>query len=228
MMDGQLWALLLALLLVGCHSAPARDAAQEDAIDWGHFDPEAEQRKADAQAKAQAEQAKADAEAEAKAEAQRRRSTPSPLRTTPVVRGHEPPFGYTEVMRPDWALFGVGVGLFTLGYALPALAVTQSGGNAWTMQVPLIGPLLQIGYAIDTFIHEGMSPYMFGPLGAGLFGVALVTLSAVQVSGVVASIVAFTEKKPVWVRSDLAIVKAPRIGAQLRFTGSALEVVGRF
>ena len=221
--DGRGVALLVAWLLFGCHAAPARDATREDAIDWGHFDPEAEQRKAEAAAKAEAEE-----------EARRRRALPKPPATTPIVRGQKPPPGYTEVQRPDWILFWTGIGLIGLSYALPAAAVhstvqNNEDSNAWTMQVPVVGPLLQIGYAVDHFSKQGgPGGGLFGYIGVGYYFVALAALSGLQLGGFVLPVLAFTEKKPVWVRSDLALVKAQRVGAQLRFTGSSLEVVGRF
>jgi hypothetical protein len=224
MKDGRLWALLLAWLLVGCHAAPAHDAStQENAIDWGHFDPEAEQAKADARAKVEAEE-----------EARRQRALPQPPRTTPIVRGQKPPPGYTEVKRPDWILFWTGVGLIGLSYVLPAAAVhstvqNNEDSNAWTMQVPVIGPILQIGYTVDHYSKIGGPGFgLMGYVAVGYYFVALAALSGIQLGGFVLPVLAFTEKQPVWVRSDLALLKAPRVSSRLRFTGSALEVVGRF
>lgn len=230
MADGRSVVLLLARLLVGCHSAPARDATQEDAIDWGHFDPEAEQRKAEAKAK---DEARAKAEA-AEEETRRQRALPKPPATTPIVSGQKPPPGYSEVQRPDWILFWTGVGLIGLSYVLPAAAVhstvqNNENSNAWTMQVPVVGPLLQIGYSVDHFSKQGgPGGGLLGYIGVGYYFALLTVLSGVQLGGFVLPVLAFTEKKPVWVRSDLARVKAPQPGAQLRFTGSSLEVVGRF
>jgi len=226
-MGGRQLVLLAACLLVGCHTAPPQDASAKDEIDWGHFDPEAEEKKA-------AERAKREAQAQAVADGEaRRRSLPTGPRSMRVRRGHEPPPGYTEVMRPNWVLFGVGVGMFAVSYGLPALTaarlVQEPDNNAWTMLVPVAGPILQIGYMVDHFSRNG------GP-GLGLIGYAavgtsfmgLAALSVLQLGGIVLPVLAFTEKKPLWLRSDLALVNTPRLGANLRFTGTSLEVVGRF
>lgn len=224
MAHGRSVVLLGAWFLVGCQSAPARDASHKDAIDWGHFDPAAEQTKAEAKAKAEAAE-----------EARRRRALPQPARTTPIVLGQAPPPGYTEVRRPNWTLFVVGLGVFAASYGLPAVAAKgamdgSENSNAWTMLVPVVGPMLQIGYAVDHFSKREEEPAwgLLGYVAVGYYFVALAALSGLQLGGLVLPVLAFTEKQPVWVRSDLARVKEPRPGAQLRFTGSSLEVVGRF
>jgi len=213
----------LAWFLMGCHSTQARDASAEDpAIDWGPFDPVAEREKEEAQAKA-----------EAKKEARRRRWEPRPPRTMRVIPGQAPPAGYVEVRRPNWLLLGAGVGLFATTYALPAASAlrmmqSEENSSAWTMLVPVVGPLLQIGYLIDGFAWDDPAFGLYSYFGAGMVIVGLAALSFVQAGALALPILAFTERRRVWLRSDLALIQTPRLSAQLRFTGTSLEVVGRF
>jgi|GEM_PF-3796116 len=151
-----------------------------------------------------------------------------PPRTIPVVRHQSPPPGYTEITTPHWTNVALGVAFFTLAYAPPALASTAMGGNAWTMQVPFVGPLMQMGATVDHYSAQGgiSDPGTF--IGVTLYFVLLETLSLVQMGGVVLTTVGLFQKQPHWVRTEVALVRTPQLGMKLRFTGSALQLSGQF
>ncbi len=149
-------------------------------------------------------------------------------RTIPVVRNQAPPSGYTEVITPHWTNVALGVAFFTLAYAPPALASTAMGGNAWTMQVPFVGPLLQMGATVDHYKAQGGISDAGTFIGVTMYFVLLETLSLVQVGGVVLTTVGLFQKQPHWVRTQGALVDTPSFGMKLRLTGDAIQLNGYF
>lgn len=195
---------VLVLCVVACKSPPADDP---DAVDWTSYQ-------------------------EARTEAVAPEPPPAPPsgpRSYSAMPNREPPPGYSEVMRPDWFDVGAGITIFTASYLPPALIATQAGGTAWTMQVPLVGPLIQLGYTVE-FMVNVENPAYGNMTYIGLSGlcVLLAALSVVQTSGVVLATLGFTQQKPVWLRNDLALVDQRTFAMRLRFSGSALELKGRF
>jgi hypothetical protein len=152
-----------------------------------------------------------------------------PPQQIPVVRWQDPPPGYVEIRGPNWAYVAIGLGVFAGVYAPPALISANLEGNAWTMQVPFVGPLMQMGAAVEHFQDQGgPGGGTFGYIGVGYYFVFLAALTTGQVGGVLLSTVGLFQQQPRWVRREHSLIDAPRLGMKLRFTGSAIQLSGQF
>lgn len=145
-----------------------------------------------------------------------------------VVRHEKPPAGYTEVHRkPNWTMVAVGYSVALVTYGAPALVASQLEGNAWTMTVPVIGPILQMGATVEHFQEQGCCD-LLQAFGVAYYFIFLGVLSIGQGGGLALGTVGLFTKEKRWIRSDLALVQTPSLDLRLRLSGSGLQLNGSF
>lgn len=149
-------------------------------------------------------------------------------REIPVVPNRAPPYPYVEVTSPNWEQFGVGLLAFGLSYTPGALLASHLEGNAWTMQIPVAGPFLQLGASIDHVSRNGVEFGAIGVGSVGLYFVGLVALGTVQAGGLVLAVHGLVTRERRWLRSDFALVESDALSVRAAFLGDSLTLTGRF
>lgn len=193
-----------------CHAEP-KPKAPDPA--WAGFEPERPSR--DGQ------------EASGREDANREPERELPLEI-PVDPRRGPPDSYVEVVSPNWAQAGVGLFVFGVSYAPLAFASSHLGGNAWTMQVPIVGPFLQIGETIEHFRDGGPGLGLVGVAAVGLYFVGLVGVAGAQTAGVIVLIDGLVAREKRWIRSDFALVESKGWTLHADFRGDSLALSGTF